>query len=748
MIRIVALAGMVGYAFAASTTYWEIHNYQEFLKGKLEGLSLSRDGRLSLAPRTQTLYTSDQPVIWSLAPGPDASVYVATGHRGQIYRVDASGASALVWTAPEPEVFALAAGPDGALYAGTSPDGKIYQIRGNSAQEYFRPASKYIWCLVWGSDGALYAGTGDEGKVFRITGPQVGELWYETGQRHVTALAFDSQQRLLVGTEPNGILYRVLGKERAFVLHDAVMPEIRAIVPTADGGLYVATLGGAFGRKPAGAQAAVSAAGTTPMVSTTTTTITVTEDGASAQQGLEIKPKAEAPKPAAASASTAPATSTTPLVDYSAGLDRSSILRIHPDQLVETLWVSKEENVYDLVLQGGKLFFSTDAQGRIYRLEDDRKATLLVETSEGETTRLWPSAQAILAATSHAAKLLRLTEQVGDRGSYESAVHDAGAAARWGRIRWVAELAPGTRLVFRTRSGNSAKPDKTWSEWSDPIEQSDSLIPSPNARYIQWKAEFAGQGGRSPVLDSVTVAYLPQNSPPAVKSITVSAQAATVQTKAASSTSTATAAYTITVTDTGDAPVSSSGVPTQVVSRPSSGQLVVSWTAEDSDSDKLIYSLYFRGEEEREWKLLKKDTLEATHSFDADALADGRYFFRVVASDAPSNPPEAARTADLVSTPVLIDNTPPRLTLGSPRREAGELELEVEVMDETSVVKRAEASLDAGPWMALAVVDGVADSRRERFRLRLRQAFGSEHVLVVRAFDAAGNVGLAKLVLR
>ena len=83
-------------------------------------------------------------------------------------------------------------------------------------------------------------------------------------------------------------------------------------------------------------------------------------------------------------------------------------------------------------------------------------------------------------------------------------------------------MAAGTALRFRTRSGNSTRPDRTWSDWSDPLsDPAGSRISSPNARYIQWKAEFTGRAGATPVLDNVTVAYLPQNMPPVVKTINV-----------------------------------------------------------------------------------------------------------------------------------------------------------------------------------------------------------------------------------
>ena len=67
---------------------------------------------------------------------------------------------------------------------------------------------------------------------------------------------------------------------------------------------------------------------------------------------------------------------------------------------------------------------------------------------------------------------------------------------------------------------------------------------------------------------------------------------------------------------------------------------------------------------------------ENTYTLDGDVLADGRYFFRVTASDRPSNPADLARQAELVSAPVLIDNTPPVVTPGAARRVGSRLEID------------------------------------------------------------------------
>src|SRR5229473_6636434 len=74
-------AALVPAALCSGTATWEMNSYNDFIKGKFKGLSLSREGRLSLAPKVDTVFSSDQPVIWSVAQTSDGTLYAATGHR-------------------------------------------------------------------------------------------------------------------------------------------------------------------------------------------------------------------------------------------------------------------------------------------------------------------------------------------------------------------------------------------------------------------------------------------------------------------------------------------------------------------------------------------------------------------------------------------------------------------------------------------------------------------------------------------
>jgi hypothetical protein len=448
------------------------------------------------------------------------------------------------------------------------------------------------------------------------------------------------------------------------------------------------------------------AGGGTPSVSTT---VTVTE-----QSGINPPPKpAEVPKPSAQASQTT-VVAAAPSTDSSNG-DRSALYKIAPDNTVETLWTSKEENIYDVTVEASSVTFLTDMQGRIYRWESPLRATLVAQANEGDATRLLASNRGLLVATGNLGKLLRLGGTAS--GWFESPVHDAGTVAKWGRISWHGFPS----VAMRTRSGNSARPDSTWSDWSAPV--TGSAIVSPNARYIQWRAELTASAGSTPSIDDVILAYLPQNSPPVVHSI-VAAGAA------------------------GTKPAGSESTPVGTIGHGAGQQIQVVWQADDPDSDKLVYSLYFRGEDESQWKLLRANLTDPLYTMDSDALADGRYFFRVVASDRPSNPSELAREAELVSMPVVIDNTPPVVTLSGPGRTGAGFQIYADAVDRASTLRRCEYSIDAGPWMLVEASDGVTDSPQERFSIAVANLPAGEHLILVRVYDAAGNAGLAKYVIR
>src|SRR6185437_7982592 len=115
--------------------------------------------------------------------------------------------------------------------------------------------------------------------------------------------------------------------------------------------------------------------------------------------------------------------------------------------------------------------------------------------------------------------------------------------------------------------------------------------------------------------------------------------------------------------------------------------------------------------------------------------------------DKPSNDLRYAQEADLVSSPVLIDNTPPLVTVAQPKRDGDHRKLTFSGEDAMSALKRCDYSIDAGPWQPLEAADGITDSKREDFELPLSGLAPGEHVVTIRIYDSAGNAGLAKVIL-
>ena len=175
--------------------------------------------------------------------------------------------------------------------------------------------------------------------------------------------------------------------------------------------------------------------------------------------------------------------------------------------------------------------------------------------------------------------------------------------------------------------------------------------------------------------------------------------------------------------------------------------MTLSWQAEDPNGDQLVYSLYLKGTEEQEWHLLKDKLYQTSYTLDPNTLADGKYIARVVASDEEDNPPSTARRAELVSAPFWIDNTPPQVRVLKSTITGGEAEIQFQVEDNMSPLRNAEVAIDSEDWHVQPSDDGIVDSRMETFTVRTPKLGPGEHLVALRAYDTAGNVGVCRVVV-
>jgi hypothetical protein len=137
-------------------------------------------------------------------------------------------------------------------------------------------------------------------------------------------------------------------------------------------------------------------------------------------------------------------------------------------------------------------------------------------------------------------------------------------------------------------------------------------------------------------------------------------------------------------------------------------------------------------------------------------MPDGGYYLKIVASDAQSNPPEAALTAERESERFEIDNTPPLIegleatwaafrAASTPARN--QTLVKFIARDATTSIERAQYSVDGGDWILCAPATHISDAPEEHYELTIPDLPAGEHTIAVRAYDRFENIGSAKTVV-
>ena len=739
---------------ASAATFWTVATQTDFLKGDVENLSIDSDGRVFLAPATAQVAETAAPFIWTVLPSADGAMWAGTGNEGQVLKITRDGKTSTFFDSAEMEVHAIAPAPAGGIFVATSPDGKIYKVGADGkGTTFFDPDDKYIWALASAPDGALFAATGDKGNIYRITPDGKGSLFYKTNTTNVVTLAFDKSGNLLAGTESPGRIFRIDKDAKAFVLLDSSYKEIHALKLAADGTIYAAAFSGQPGGEDRSGPAITlpspdATRAPVPSVSAEITGITVVDTTSGISSGGAL-PLARPRNP------------------------KGAIFRIKPDGLWDTLWETADDWPFDVLLENdGSLLVGTGKEGKIFRLSGDpARATLLTRAPARQVTSLVRDGSGrVVAATSNPGKVVALSSARATSGTYESDVRDAGTVATWGAIRWRASGRPG-EVEISTRSGNTATPDQTWSSWSAAYATSSGdRITSPNARYLQWRAVLksvpstattpsngstpATPSNLSPILTSVTAAYLPRNLRPAVTSITVHPPGTVFQ-RPFSTGELEIAGFEDNTSD-GRGPQQSNQSSGAGASSPApalgrkvyqKGLQTFVWKAEDDNDDRLQYDVFYRREGDTSWKPLKRDLWDPIVVWDTTSVPDGTYYVKVAATDTPSNSPDAALVGEFESVSFDIDNTPPVVELKSATRTGDKASVSFAVRDEQSAVLRVEYSLDASKWRVAYPVDGIPDSRREEFVVTVEEGAAARSV-IIRATDAMNNVATAVAEIR
>jgi hypothetical protein len=721
--------------FAEGTRTWEQSKFDDLTKGTAKGVAIRSTGGMELAPAFKALTTTPSIYIWGIAADQSGNLYVAAGSPASVYRITPDGKSEAIFQPKELQVQALVVDKSGAVFAATNPDGKIYRIEhrsgapdakaksgdisGWSSAVYFDPGTKYIWDLALDDAGNLYVATGDHGEIFRVNSKGDHSVFFKSDETHIRVLAFDPQGNLIAGSDGSGLVYRISPSGEGFVLYSAPKKEITALAIDKAGNIYAAGAGEKHSNTP-------------PM---TFPSITLPSQNpgpiAGQQPGITI--------------TNTPGGPAGPGGFLSLGMSAaggSEIYRIAPDGSPSRLWASHEDLVYALAFDSqGHLLAGTGNRGHVFEITGEDEYTDLIKASATQVTAFAKSTDSgVFAATSNLGKIFLLGAK-DNEGSYESDVLDARIFSRWGR----AEFRGSGNVEIFARSGNVDNPDRNWSAWKKVDLQKGAEISVPAARFVQWKAVLHA-GDPAPRLDSVTLNYLPKNVAPDFDDVAVQAATRyqpTPKPAAADSGSSG-----------GSQPPHFDTPPPSTHDRDSIG---VKWTVHDDNDDQMVYSVYYRGDGETRWLLLKDNLTDKFYSFDASLLPDGGYTIEVLASDAPSHSPGQGLTAVKDSARFEVDTTAPQIMDLHASPEGGQIHVSFRAVDGFSTVKRAEYSVDAGDWQFVEPAGQLSDSKTESYDFRVTVlaiskeksiAGSSDHVVVVRAYDRFDNMSSAKTVIR
>ncbi|HXU12690.1 MAG TPA: hypothetical protein VN898_12050, partial [Candidatus Binatia bacterium] len=686
-------------AMAVTSQTWRQREKDDFAKGELKGVSLLYDGALRLSPRLDSVHEGGQPYLWAIAEGPGGALFVSGGNDGTVLRVG-KGEAQVFFRAQEPEVHALAVDKAGNLLAGASPGGKVYKIAPDGKTLWtYDSGEKYVWALVFDRDGALYAATGVEGRILKIDASGHGRVFFDSAETHIRSLMLNDKGELIAGTDGHGLVFRVSPAGEGFVLYDAPLNEIVALAPGKDGTIYAAV---------------------------------ADESGRPASRGPSPPPPPPAappPAPGAPGSSESATPQATPPPPPEQGPPpeqrvpigmEGKVLAISRDGYAREIWAGGQEAILSLaVAPDGNLLMGSSNQGRIYGVDAAGNVTELLRLASAQVTALLRrSSGDIAVAGSNSGSVSLLRSGFAASGTYESRVLDARSFATWGRASWRTETPKGTSIALGVRCGNTEEPDRTWTDWrSAPFAQDSALLDCPASRFLQWRAQLkTDDSARTPSLREVAVTYLQANLPPEIKKVDVQAPGVTFQKMPGSGGPGG-------PSDSRGSGSSGSDVEGGVRKRPrpqsrrgyDDGARSINWQASDPNDDDLLYDVYYRAADEKTWKKIRDRIDEDFVTLDSHAMPDGTYIFRVVATDAPSNAPGRALTAEKLSAAFDVDNTPPRIENIKAQVQPNALRLTFAASDSFSIIRETACSVDAGDWLPLQAADGLDDSRTETY---------------------------------
>ncbi len=665
-------------AAAVGTREFRLDSLDNLKGGDLKGVAVDSRGQVRAGLVLGSLAMPDASAAWCSLAMADGSVLVGTGNTGKVFRIHQGQVSEYAATG-QLAVTSLAPDATGAVLAATIPNGKIFKLEGAGKFKPLvdLPNTQHVWALAYDpKTRAVFAGTGPDGKVFRIDQAGTAQVHFDSDESHIMSLAIGADGTVFAGSSGKAILYRIAGPGRASVMHDFPGDDVKALAIGKDGRLY-----------------AIS---------------------------NEHQNPPEVPSFSSTSAGSQPAAPSRPMQMPKPG--KGTLTRFEPDGRAEQMLFDAGTHFQSLTIgDDGQPYVGTGDKGEVYTVDDAHTTALVADTEERQVGAMLLAGNRKYVVTSDPTVFREVRAMGGPDAVWTSKALDSGLRARYGMLMWRAD----GQLDLSTRTGNTEKPDATWTDWSAPLGTPGSIT-SPPGRFIQVRARFA----RDPkaLLREVVIPFVTDNARAVITSIDA---------------------------DMKGRPSKSSGSKTEL---PTSGDeppkhnnvVKVSWKVDNPDSDKLRFRLWYRLEGSQTWRAILQPSdihSDKDYEWDTSGLPEGIYRIRVEATDELVNPPQMVTRHELQSSSVIVDNTPPvfqELTVNG-RRIRGK------TVDGVGPIVRIDVAVDSQTkqWTPYFPQDGIFDESVEEFDLDVAPLAGpGSHTVAVRVFDAAGNSVVRTVELR
>jgi len=720
-----AAAIAAGVVWAVVPQKWTFRTYDDFLRGKFDGVSLSTEGLLSLAPKEEPMEGPTEEFYLSYVTTVDGTAFVGTGHGGRVFKRAKGLPGELYFQTSEMDVTALALDAKGVLYAGTAPHGKVYKItEKGKGTEFFNPAEKYIWDLRFEGTGNLLAAVGENGGIYEISPQGQGRLLFKSEENHILCILRDRNGNLIAGSGGGGSVYRISPGGKGQVLFETPFEEVRAVAVDAQGNILAAAGGTVKAKKEDPTPTSRSGAGEV--------TVAVSAASAGGQTGAASLPPglAKSAGPAGPSAG-----------------EPGALFRISPDGSTKKLWSAPDELPYALSWNEAekKILIGTGPKGRLYALDKDDRLSLVLQKNSEQIFLLEPVGSALHLVANNPPQITAVFAEGRAAGEFLSPVLDARLPAAWGRIGWESTATPEALVQLLTRSGNTSEPNSSWSDWSPPYQKTGGEpVLSPKGRYTQFRVLFkAGTARTSPVVSKISLNYLQANEAPVISGLDLLASNE-VYLKPIDQDEIIWGLERRTFEPPTGRKDDMKFAMARRVER--MGFQTIVWDAGDENGDSLSYAVWIKADGDSKWRLLEDRWMESLFTFSSTGLADGVYTLKVVASDLPSNPPDQEKKSERTSPAFIIDNGPPVVKAVQTQRTAEMLLLSFTVEDAFSAIKEVRYLMRPDDWRLAFPEDGICDGKTETFKLKIPLAAGADNILTIQVKDTTGNTASFKQI--